>query len=232
MPNILQTLTNVVNPSTIDDFKSKISAHGGLARPNRFGVVITPPTQAVLSYSSIFEDVVRGEFSFSSIIKNSNDLSFFVESCQFPGKQITSLENALHRNSLKHPTGYMYEDITMNFLMPSDYFIKTLFDNWQNMVIDKTRYRAGYRDDYATDILISQLDAKNYPVYTLKFKKAWPVGVNSIDLDNTAENGLARVSVAFTFEEIEDASAVDALIGKAKGFTSSIPQLPEIPSFS
>jgi hypothetical protein len=233
MSNLLKTITSSVNPSSVDDMKAKISNHGGLAPSNRFGLIMTPPTNAVLSYSSIIEDAVRGNLTLGSIMQNSNDLSFFVESCQFPGKQINSLDNVLHRNSLKYPNGYVYEDITVNFLLPTDYFIKNLFDAWQNMVIDKNTYRAGYKDDYTSDIIISQLDKRNYPVYTIKLKNAWPVGVNSIDLDNTAESAFSRLSVAFTFEEIEDGNALTTLVGQAKGFVSSIPQIPEIrlPSF-
>ena len=138
------------------------------------------------------------------------------------------MDNAVHRNALKHPNGYVYEDITISFLIPNDYFVKELFDAWQNMVIDTTRYRAGYKSDYATDIIISQLDKKNYPVYSIKLKNAWPVGVNSIDLDNTAESAVSRVSVSFTFEDIEKSNVVDTIVGKAKGFVSSIPQIPAI----
>lgn len=226
MSDLIQSITDTVNPSSIDDLKAKISSHGGLAAQNRFGIIITPPTNAVLSYESVLEDAVRGNFSVSSIMKNSNDLSFFIESAQFPGKQINTLDNSLNRNSLKYPNGYVYEDVTLNFILPNDYFVKSLFDAWHNMIISKTRYRAGYRNDYTTDITLSQLDKNNYPVYTVKLKNAFPTGVNSIDLDNTSESAYSRLSVTFTFEDIEDGNLLTTLIGQAKGFTSSIPNLP------
>tara|TARA_R110000765_G_scaffold9042_5_gene28597 strand:+ start:9336 stop:10037 length:702 start_codon:yes stop_codon:yes gene_type:complete len=228
LPDLTRRVSNLVDPSSIDSLKSAISNHGGLAPQNRFGVIITPPTAAVLSYSNIISDAVQGKLSLGSVMTNSNDLSFFVESCQFPGKQINSFENSTVRNALKFPNGYVYEDVTMSFLVTNDYFVKELFDEWQNLIIDKTRYRAGYKDDYSSDITISQLDKSNVAVRTIKLKRAWPVGVNSIDFDNTAEGALVRVSVSFTFEEIIESDAIGNVIGKVKGFVSSIPKIPGI----
>ena len=223
---LVRDISNAITPETIDSLKAKINSHSGLARPNRFGVVITPPTDQILNFDSILNDVVRGQFSTSSIFQNSNDLSLFVQTCQFPGRNIDTLDAAVQRHAHKFPTGYTNEDVTFTFVLPNDYFIKEMFDAWQAMVIDPVRYRAGYKEDYTSDIIVQQLDAQDHPVYSIKLTDAYPVGVNSIELDNTSENPLSIVSVTFTYSDMQRDNALSGIIGKAKGFLSSIPKLP------
>ena len=47
--SFLNKLKQVVNPTRIDDFKSTIGKHQGLARNNRFLIFMRPPAQSILN---------------------------------------------------------------------------------------------------------------------------------------------------------------------------------------
>ena len=41
----------------------------------------------------------------------------------------------------------------------------------------------------------------NIPVYGVKLEKAYPVGVNAIDLSNESENEIAKLTVSFAYDK-------------------------------
>lgn len=208
---LIQKLTNIVNPSTVDNLKSTIGAHGGLARPNRFAVILTPP-----GGSSLFNidipgtaiNLLSGGFNLKSLINDPRDIALLCESASIPGKTITSLDATTVRNTFKMPTGYSYEDVTCNFLLTNDYFVKNMFDKWHNAIIDPATYRINYEKNYKVDIIIQQLNSSNLPVYGVKLINAWPTVVNAIELNNGEESTYGRLSVTFNFEDIEPANGL------------------------
>lgn len=207
----IQKLTNIINPSTVDNLKSTISAHGGLSRPNRFAIIFTPP-----GGSSLFNidlpaqaiSLLSGGFNWRSLINDPRDIALLCSNCSFPGKIIETSEIKTVRNTVSVANGYRYEDVTADFILTNDYFIKNLFDKWHNAVIDPVTYRANYEKNYKVDVIIQQLNANNLPVYGVKLTNAWPSAVNSVNLSNEEENTYSKLNVTFNFEDVEPASGL------------------------
>jgi hypothetical protein len=163
----------------INEFKNTIARRGGLAKANRFDVLITLP-------AAIAAD--RGR-----------DLSLLCESAILPGKQITSTEWALYGHTVKIPTNFILEDVTCLFNVTSDYYVKRVFDRWQNKVINNETFLAGYDIEFKADVRIRQLDETDMVVYETILQGAYPIAVQPITLDNNADQQTQKLSVTFSY---------------------------------
>jgi hypothetical protein len=169
--------------SSINDFKSAILRNKGFARPNRFEIEIL----RVPGWSG-----------------NTRDLKFLCETVNLPGKQITTLDYDIGtRRPLKIPTGYIEDDVTMVFNLTNNYIVKEALDKWMGRIINADSYLLSYDTTYKRDISIAQLDENNSRVYAVQLRNAYPITVNSIDLDSNSESTVQKVTAVFTYDELK-----------------------------
>lgn len=189
---------------SVDTLKAAIQNKGGIARTNRFNVIMTPPTQSLLN---INKEVLVGQLlsgdvpSVKSLISDPRDISLLCQSVSIPSRNISTLDYVSNAQSNKFPYTHIDEDIEMTFILTNDYYIKSLFDGWLSSIIDVDNYSIGYKNDYSTDVIIQQLNIDNIPVYGVKLEKAFPIGISAIELDNTTENDFAKVTVSFAYDK-------------------------------
>ena len=213
---------------SINDIKAAVTKHGGLAMQNRFAVYMQPPAASLLNLDiqGAITSAISGNFSIKNAFNDPRDISLLCESCSLPGRQITTMDYQSIRQAIKMPNGYINEDITFSFHLTHDYYIKKMFDKWVSAVIDFKNYRVRYQNEYTTDVIIQQLDKKNVPIYGIKLYKAFPVTINSINLDNTAENTPQKVSVTMAYEDyaVEGglSSALSAIKTSIGGITNLV----------
>ncbi len=164
--------------ASIEELKSAISINGGLAKQNRFRVILP-------------------EISRSSV--SMRDLDIFCSSVTVPGKQITTIEKQVGGLQSKVAYGHLFTESTMEFLVPENYGIKKYFTEWQNLTFDPVTLEPGYKSDYAKSVIVQQLSARNDSIlYQLELLKAFPVTVGDLNYNNEA-NGLIRLPVTFSF---------------------------------
>ena len=199
--------------SSIEDLKALISKKGGLARANRFRVIFTPPAQTLfnLDGQQIISSVISGNFTAKNLINDPRDINLLCDAVSIPGKQISTLDYQAEKQSIKIPYGVINEDVTMSFILTNDYYMKKLFDSWQSGVFDVERYRAGYKKDFTTDIVIQQLNSKNIPVYGVRLENAFPITVSAVSLDNNSENSVQKMSVTLSYDNYVPEDIVDTI---------------------
>jgi hypothetical protein len=170
--------------SSINDFKSAIIRNGGIAKINRFYV-----TFAAIPGSP----------------ESTRDIPYLCEAASIPGKQITTLDYDIGtRRPIKIPTGYIEDDITMTFIATNNNFIKTAIDKWMQKIINIDSYllTSNY-SDYKTEIGITQLDEQNKEVHKVTLQGAYPITLNSMELDNNSESTIQKVTVVFTYDKLK-----------------------------
>jgi hypothetical protein len=172
--------------STLETIKASIVRGNGLARGNRFEVIFTLPP--ALS-------------SFGDSIGAAREISILAQSTFIPGKTINTMDFQSVRQSVKIPTGYILNDISMTFLLTNDYLVKRIFDRWVNASVDQETYRILYDNYYCSDIQINQLDLEDKVVYSVKLLKAWPISYESIALDQEAGGDSLKLIVNFAYED-------------------------------
>lgn len=217
--SLIKSINDRIIPTSIDDFKSVISKRDGLARNNRFAVVITQPRPRGLlnlSLDDVLTSFATDSFNPRKFINDPRDLAIMCESCIFPGKAIMTVEHSMYRNAVKKPTGYVNEDASMVFVLTNDYYAKKFFEEWQDLIIDRKTYIAGYKDEYVSDVIIHQLDLNNFPIYSVTLKNAFPTAINSVSLDAEADNQYAKLPVTFSFDDIDVIGGISSLTDAAK----------------
>ena len=161
---------------SISDLQAAIKGRAGLARTNRFQIIISNP-------------LVDGQ-----------SLNILCESCSLPGRQINTVDYSPWRNENKIPIGYADEDVTCVFHLTNDYYVKDVFDKWLKKIVNPDTYLIEYIESYASTIDIYQLNEANETVYAVKLLQAWPVSINSVELNNSDENNTQKLTVVFTYK--------------------------------
>lgn len=186
---------------TIDQFKSLISAKGGVARANVFRVRL-PSLPGVAS---------------------SRDISLLCKDVQLPGRQILTNERRIGLQFEKVAYGYAIQDINMTFHVMNDYGIKRYFETWQDLAVNQTSLEVGYYNDYTFQIVIDQLKkgvtlptysfgnfldlftprtvtvANDQIIYSCQLANAFPTTMNAIQLNND-QDGIVELNVQLSYK--------------------------------
>lgn len=204
---------------TIDNLKSTIAKRGGLAKTNRFQVIFTPPQGSLLGFKGLIGSVLSGG-GIKSAINDPRDISLLCESAILPGRQISTVDYSAEKQAVKIPYTFLNEDVTCSFLLTNDYYMKTLFDDWLEQVFDSNSYRAKFKSDFTSDIVIQQLNENNIPVYGIKLENAFPTTVAGIALDNNTENSVQKLTVTFSYDNYVPEGPLSSTVS---AFKSAIP---------
>ena len=211
--------------SDIDELKGIFSKRQGLANSNRFMVYMQPPSGSLLNLdlNALAVGVLSGNgLSLGGLINDPRDVAMLCESCTLPGRAITTIVMQNVKQSIKVPYTYINEDVTFTFLLTNDYYMRKMFDQWMGMVFNIDTYTMNYKSEYVTDVRIAQLNKQNIPIYTVRLENAYPTGINAINLDNTAENSIQKVTVNLTYENFVVEGLVDTVTGIAGGIADTV----------
>jgi hypothetical protein len=196
--------------SSLENFISQVNKLG-LAKTNLFDVEISTPA------------CIAGSFV-GSIPRLIN---LFCQSANFPATNIGVRELKIAGPTYKRPYSVDYggEGITLTFLVDRNMDLKAYFDLWVSLIINPYEYYAYYNEGltaYTTDIRIKQIteitrgqkvyenngeetvtpteDVNNF--YDIKLEDAFPRNIGMIELDNTAQGSVHKLSVNFAYRRI------------------------------
>lgn len=204
----------------VDDLLATIGKRGGLAKPNRFVVIMTPPGASLINkdFQGIIGSAISGNFGFNDFVNDPRDIAMLCKSCTLPGRTINTLEfqEDMYKNTVKAPYSYVNEDVTFNFLLTNDYYMKKQFEQWMALVYDKQSHTIPYRDQYTSDVIIQQLDQDNNPVYGVKLVGAYPTAINSVNLDNSMSDQVQELSVTMTYTDFGPEKTLDTIVSGLK----------------
>jgi len=170
---------------SLKNFQAQVRT-GGLARPNRFEVLINlPPALTNNKYST----------------NDAKLLSLFCESTNLPMQTIGVKTQRIQGPAYQRPVSVDYggEGITMTFLLDQKMDVKGLFDSWMSKIIDPFQYFVYYQQTYVTTVQINQLDQKDKTVYSVLLEDAFPRSVALLELNNSAQNQVHKLNVTFSY---------------------------------
>lgn len=187
-------------PSNISRFMSGFKKD--LARPNRFDVMIPIPIALSPFYLS-----------------TSKNLNMRCEMTEMPGRTFGTTERKIGSSPIERfPYQSIYNDVSMTFIVDGDMKQKLFFDQWMEYINPTSTYNYNYKQNYASDISITQYDMQNKVTYRAVLIDAYPLVLNQLDLDWSNE-GYHKLTVTFAYTKWQEAtvSSVAAQLG-----TSSI----------
>lgn len=204
----------------VDDLKAIIGKRGGIARANRFVVIMTPPEATLLNkdWQGLVGSALSGNLGFGDLLNDPRDVAMLCRSCSLPGRTINTLEfqRQGYKNSVKVPYSYINEDINFNFMLTNDYYMRKVFENWQALVYDQNEHTIPYKRTYTSDVIIQQLDQNNNVVYGVKLTNAYPTSINSINLDNAQSDSLQELQVTMTYDDFTPEGTLSSIVSGLK----------------
>jgi len=196
----------------IDKLKSTIGKRGGLAKANRFKVMFTPPQQSLFNIDpqAIFTSLISGEgINAKSLINDPRDISMLCTSANIPGRSFSTDEIQMHKQAVKMVYGFIDEDIEMTFLLTNDMYMKKMFDDWSQAIINDQTYTLSYKNEYTTDVVIQQLNMDNKVVYGAKLENAYPITISPIEYSNDSED-IGSFTVTFSYDKYKLEGSVES----------------------
>ena len=215
-------------------FQSQINQGEGMARPNRFLVIINPPARAKLSNA----ELLASEFGGGSAGTN-NDLESLVtrENIQMmcnkitmPSRDINTVAARTYGPKREMPYAYSFSgEIEATFF--GDKFLRQrlFWENWQKKIFNNETHDMKYYDDYvgSIDILqLGQFDAKGDDdarvTYAVRLFEVYPQTISPLEYAYGSNNAIVEVPVTLNFrtwknltiDEVNKATIGDAVGNK------------------
>jgi len=192
-------------------FQSQINQGEGMARPNRFYVIINPPQKLQLNVDKVDE-----EQGFGNNDGNANELksSTMRENMQMmcnkitmPSRDINTAPAKTYGPKREMPYAYSFSgEIELTFF--GDKFLRQrmFWENWQKTIFDGETHDMRYYDDYVGSIDIFQLgqfDAKADDdarvTYAVRLYEVYPQIISPIEYTYGANNTIVEVPVTLNF---------------------------------
>lgn len=191
-----------IGDGSIDGFSSTISKHSGLSQNNRFNVIMTPPNTDVfpMNVPDVMNSLLTGSFDLRNLLTDPRDISFLATRAAFPSWNLSTFEYQTYEQVNKFPYSVVQEDLTLSFLCTNDYYVKKLLDGWMNAVMNVGTHIVNYKQDYVTDIVVSQLNEKGIPFYSYKFINAYPLIETAIEFEQGGTE-FVQFDVTFAYDK-------------------------------
>ena len=181
-----------------NEFLSHINLNNGLSKPSKFQVQINIPLPLV-------KTVDVGTANFYEL---SRSLSLQCETAELPGKNLITDDVKIYGPTFKIPYQTQYNDISLTFLCTGNFYERSLFDAWINMIMptdtNNLRFPKGSgidstgADGYLTEIIIKQYDDIENEIYNVKLIDAFPTGIQAQSL-SWSDDGFHRLTVVFSY---------------------------------
>ena len=176
------TKNAVRDPTTANKPLSRFIAQvkaGSMARANRFAVLFSPPSGVSPA--------------------NMQNILLFCDTIQLPGTTYSTVQNRTFGEFREVPYERLYEPINMTFYVDVDMKVKTLFDNWINVVQNPNTRTFNYYEDYICDLSIEVQDINDNTRYEVKLFECYPKSIGAVQLDNASKDPM-KLSVTLQYK--------------------------------
>ena len=186
----------------LNDVLSMFHSNDGYAQPNRYEVIILPPSKLNIgggNQQNIFASLMHTQSSSNDL----RQLSLRASNVTLPGRNLsTSPESNVYGPDREIVEGVTYaDDISINFQASSGLDERIFFENWQRQAFNEKTWDIGYYYDYVGEIDIYILDKQNQRRYGLKLHEAFPktIGANELAYDSNDQLMLLPVNITFRY---------------------------------
>ena len=184
-------------PYNLDAFKDLVSSSGGFAAGNLFRVILPAQNGAKL-------------------------LDLVCKSVTLPGRQILANERVIGTVSREVAYGYAVEPVTMTFYVLNDGYVRSYFEEWQNLIVDNESYEVGYYNDYSKSVIIQQLrKGVSLPIFSKNLSNPRiPQIFKAGALNNKSTSGFAGGSIGSLINfEVGNTIDVDLYTSETVSYT-------------
>lgn len=187
----------------INEFISSFSTTE-FARPTNFEVNIPIP---------------RGlSNKFNPTLTRFGDLKLRCEATELPGRTFSLVEQKTYGPVRFFPVQSAYDRIVLRFICSDDMFEKLLFDEWMSYISmapdigssgggtfgligrdQDYNFDYEYRDNYQSDITITQQNVEGKDTYKIVLYEAYPAFIQPMNLSWDNMNAIHKIDVMFSY---------------------------------
>lgn len=162
----------------INQFIAQVKA-GAMARSNRFAVLFTPPAGVSPA--------------------NLQNILLFCDTVQIPGINYSTVQNRTFGEFREVPYERLYDAINMTFYVDVDMKVKTLFDNWINVVQNPNTRTFNYYNNYISNMIIEVQDINDNTRYEVVLYECYPKNIGAVSLDQSNKDPM-KLSVTMQYK--------------------------------
>ena len=169
-------------PLTIDSFQGKINSLG-LTKPNKYEVVILPPT---------------------TVSTDTEEISIMCDTVSIAGKSITRAPRRVYGIKREMPYSGLFTEFNMSFYSTEKMQERKFFDKWMELVFPTQKtiganYDIEYYDNFVGTIQVYTLNDKLERKSGIEYVEAWPYNMSAVDLAYASNNQLAKITVGIQY---------------------------------
>jgi hypothetical protein len=187
-------------------FQAQINQGEGMARPNRFYVIINPPQKLITTPGHDFDVVPNTSNDLNSGTMREN-MQMMCNKITMPSRDINTAPHKTYGPKREMPYAYSFSgEIEMTFF--GDKFLRQrmFWENWQKTIFNNETHDMKYYDNYVGSIDIFQLgqfDAKADDdarvTYAVRLYEVYPQVISPIEYTYGANNTIVEVPVTLNF---------------------------------
>jgi hypothetical protein len=181
----------------IEEFRTQVLTRG-MQKPNRFEVIINPPS--CVGGASL-QTTNNGQAAAAGVMDMGRLVSLFADTAQLPQTRINVASQRIFGPPTFHAQNADYggDNISITFYVDREMTVKRFFDTWVDGIVNRTTGTVSYLADYATTMIVNQLDEQENITYAAKFEDLFPISVAPIQLDQNSMNQAGRLTVTFCY---------------------------------
>ena len=209
-------------------FQSQINQGEGMARPNRFYVIINPPQNIVTTPGGPPSQLSQNTQNDLSSGQMRENMQMMCNKITMPSRDINTAPAKTYGPKREMPYAYSFSgEIELTFF--GDKFLRQrmFWENWQKQIFNSETHDSKYYDNYVGSIDIFQLgqfDAKADDdarvTYAVRLYEVYPQTISSIDYAYGSNNTIVEVPVTLNFRTWKNLTIDQvngATIGQASG---------------
>ena len=188
-------------------FQAQINQGEGMARPNRFYVIINPPQKLVTTPGGPPSQLSQNTNNDLSSAAMRENMQMMCNKITMPSRDINTAPHKTYGPKREMPYAYSYSgEIELTFF--GDKFLRQrmFWENWQKTIFDGETHDMRYYDDYVGSIDIFQLgqfDAKADDdarvTYAVRLFEVYPQIISPIEYTYGNNNAIVEVPVTLNF---------------------------------
>ena len=182
----------------LNEVLAEFREDSGYAQPNRYEVVLYPPTgrKGNKNLINIFSQTMQ-ENTKEGIVRTTG---LRCSQIDFPGRDLeTVADTNIYGPTRDIVQGVTYSDITATFQMSQDLKEKQLFETWQRLCYNPQTWAMQYYDSYTGSLDIYQLDNNDRRRYGVRLVECFPKTIGDQAMDYGAPSTLQTVQVSFAY---------------------------------
>jgi len=188
-------------------FQAQINQGEGMARPNRFYVIINPPQKLVTTPGGPPSQLSQNTNNDLSSAAMRENMQMMCNKITLPSRDINTAPHKTYGPKREMPYAYSFSgEIELTFF--GDKFLRQrmFWENWQKTIFDGETHDMRYYDDYVGSIDIFQLgqfDAKADDdarvTYAVRLFEVYPQIISPIEYTYGNNNAIVEVPVTLNF---------------------------------